>query len=1614
MRMAATILDDLEAGSSAIEGTVYGTMEKSLLLEFLRRAQKAEPTDEARKYFGGKVEAALNSANALTSMRKLAIARPEIPLPLRKKAAERLELDAERAERTAKPQKTKGWRSLPQARELWHSESMDERQKEEAAKILDAIFEHLARYSRKSMERSWVTVSNALAKRWPILSLRDLAISIQVKLPQEFNQTNHAVVGELSTSARAEVAAALGLFSLDRVQATCQTPSEAEYQNPPKLLNDPKSAYQNIMGSCAKAKLSLESESEFERHDVDDKAVKRGVFESRWVAHYFRCTLKVSIESIGVETGYGEAFTKAEARSAAWLHVLSKLHSSGALAQILPLRKQRQQAKAEQLTEVYSLEQGPKETAEEETTEEETAEAKTTGEEIAQEATEKGATEELASEELASEQNPMNEDEMIEDEIERPTEVDAQTLEEEKDAKIEIYNYSAGLGVVPQFTAKAVQPWIPRAKRSLMTGKLKPFYQVTIKADELSINASATSKQLKTAEIAASLAFKQQAQAQEEDRKPQRKFRALNTDTAKEFLNFCRSRDVELTLELETQSVVAADGSNNNQASLTTDSKTLGQAVETRLKKDAHAVAYLTGALEIAMKHPQLYVEFEVELKKGNGKILKPAKTIDLDLAPEVSQSMREALVEAHAAGLPTSHEVLIAESNEDEDSISRRRPPLSKNAIMRARHRLAADHDAFCKDPATQELRDKKEALPMRRHASELLKMVRKSAYSVVIGSTGSGKTTQVPQILFEDAIRQLEGPHCNIVCTQPRRIAATSVAQRVAEERNESLRKTVGYQVRFDAQQPYNPYGITYCTTGTLLEKLKNDPDGVLESTSHILIDEVHERDMYIDFLMIVLKKSIQSRVAEGKKVPKVVLMSATLDSELFANYFKQPDEEGKLQPAPCLSVPGRTFPVKEKYLGTILSEMFQAHGPGTRQLLEEDRDSKEFLGIEADFSARMSGQDTSKPESAIDWKRERSLITDDEGESSAKDEREEAFVPVGLVAATLAHICATSSDEHAILVFLPGLHEITHTEKTLLQGSTFGVDFSDSSKFKICLLHSTLPKEQQNEVFVKTPSGCRKIILSTNIAETSVTVTDVKYVVDAGKLRESRYDQLRRITKLQCVWESKSNSKQRMGRAGRVQEGFYYALFSKERADSLKAVGLPQLLRSDLQETCLSIKAQRFNEPVASFLAQAIEPPSERAVDLAIQNLIATEALTADQELTALGRVLSSLPVHPALGKTIILGIVFKCLDPMIILGAAAEERSLFHTPLADRVQAAQIHRAYARETESDHLAHLEAYRELRGIRDGLSAVNRRARQQYLHFGAYRTVNSTAHQIVQILIDCGLIPDERASKDANSTAYGPAALNTNSDNDDLIKCLLLAGSHPKLAVKQTARARSFRTPSEGTVLIHPTSVLRERRSAQEKAADDPLVHPPNTLLAFSTLSRSTDGSSLFLRSASKVTPLMVLLFGGALRLSESGKRLNMDGWLPFKIEGEGGEGQREFETKLVLEFRKGLERVLKRACASLERVKRVGGGEGDGEEEDVEGEGKVAFVDDPVREQFARRVVEVLRGGKENEMKKMMEAWNSSSGVMRRVFWALTGCRWKLHEDSVREHLHFNFLA
>jgi len=1118
------------------------------------------------------------------------------------------------------------------------------------------------------------------------------------------------------------------------------------------------------------------------------------------------------------------------------------------------------------------------------------------------------------------------------------TPLDRETLSSEKDSKLDIYNYAARFDGIPEIT-----------RRVIKKGR-KKIIEIDVVLAEQNIKVTGRGTQLQDAEIAAALKFKQEAEQYHAERGSRaiviKDSTALTTDNAKTFFDFYKMVHPRARIEVTCDQAkeFKRHGSMPYQAKVLIDGNPYGKEVEMANKKKAEALAYLTAALQVKALEPDIYPRFLKANKSGNGDILKPISSIDMPIDEDCLLCMRQTLLDARKSGLPDEADELLS----DEDSASTRssysRRSIPTSEVYLQNKRLASNLETYLQNPAYAEMRQKRSGLPMNQYKQKVLDMVSSHTYSIVIGATGSGKTTQVPQILLDEAISNGDGGSCNVVCTQPRRIAATSVARRVADERGERLQGTVGYHVRFDAKLPQPGGSITYCTTGILLQQLQHSPDEVMTGNTHLVIDEVHERDILIDFLLIILKKVMARRLADGKSVPKIILMSATMDTDLFGSYFNNAAQGSE---CPTLSVPGRTFPVKERYLDNILQDMKKSYPQSSLRILQSDTATRDYLQVDQSFSrmnpARADGSmaETEQPEDfVIDWKKERKVSA--EGEAMISDDKEDALVPYGLAAATIAHICRTSS-EGAILVFLPGLDEIVQVEKLLREARPLDINFYDASKYKVHMLHSSMPAGQ-TEVFNPVPSGCRKIILSTNIAETSVTIPDVQYVVDAGKLREKRYDQLRRITKLQCTWISKSNSKQRAGRAGRVQNGNYYALFSKARYESLRAIGLPEMLRTDLQEICLDIKAQAFKSPIREFLAEAIEPPAPSAVDYSVMNLQALDCLTDDEKITPLGRLLASLPIHPSVGKMIVLGIIFRCLDPMLVLGAAAEERNLFTNPLERRREAQEAKLSFVEGSASDHIATLNAVRQMRLVRAERNDYYMRdfGIQNFIHNGAFKNIDSTAKQIEDILVEAGLIPFTPPHSRIRNE-YGDPLLNENSESIPLIKALVLAGHHPNLAV--FGGGRTFRTVGERGTTLHPSSVNGPR----ERNHSTPLDLPYGTLYSYSTMAKSNDGNSLYLRETSECTPLMATLFGGKVRQSPTSSNiLEMDNWLPFYVKSNQRQG-----AKTVVEFRKAMERLFSGTFSDLAKKRRPQDG------------GQVKYLaDEKVREIFAEGLVEVLK--------------------------------------------------
>nr|XP_020446743.1 putative ATP-dependent RNA helicase TDRD9 isoform X2 [Monopterus albus] len=536
---------------------------------------------------------------------------------------------------------------------------------------------------------------------------------------------------------------------------------------------------------------------------------------------------------------------------------------------------------------------------------------------------------------------------------------------------------------------------------------------------------------------------------------------------------------------------------------------------------------------------------------------------------------------------------------------------------------------------------------LPVAKHRKELVSFIENNSVVIVQGATGSGKTTQLPQYIL-DYYNEKNGS-CNIVVTQPRKIGAISIARWVATQRKCTLGSLVGYQVGLEKMATEHTR-LIYMTTGVLLQKLVTAK--CLTEYSHIFVDEIHERSEDVDFLLLVLRKLLQS----NSRYVKIILMSATINCKEFAEYFATP-VRGKMSPAYVFEVEGKPYAIEEFYLDDLHS-LF----PFTGALPDPDdpRISLEMYNLAICLIQSFDEM---------------------EGNDSSKVEKDDS---------------PTLTERGSVLVFLPGLSEISYMQEALNK--------LVRKRLQVHPLHSTVILEEQNNVFWSPVPGYRKVILSTNIAESSVTVPDVKYVIDFCLARHLVCDQETNYQSLHLTWASKTNCNQRKGRAGRVSKGFCYRLVTKEFwRDKIPDYMIPEMLIAPLSTIMLKVKLLDMGDP-RSLLSTALSPPVLDDIVKTVLQLKEMGALSGkhddsqneDGDLTFLGRVLAHLPVDLHLGKMIVLGHVFGCLDECLIIAASHSLKSFFAIPLMQQLAGYRSKMAFARGTPSDSIAIVNAFK------------------------------------------------------------------------------------------------------------------------------------------------------------------------------------------------------------------------------------------------------------------------------------------------------------------------------
>ncbi|KAK3811164.1 MAG: P-loop containing nucleoside triphosphate hydrolase protein [Benniella sp.] len=957
-------------------------------------------------------------------------------------------------------------------------------------------------------------------------------------------------------------------------------------------------------------------------------------------------------------------------------------------------------------------------------------------------------------------------------------------------------------------------------------------------------------------------------------------------------------------------------------------------------KKDAEHQAYIDAAINMKKESPGVWQQFE-STKDSKGKhadVVRAAPIIHigmeesmrLDIDYMLSDLSRQSFFAVQRPRLgaknPTERGTETSKNQQVSANKRQNRQLVGKLDAQQMAGKSARLYDqlsAYHKNPSLAKIREGRAALPIAQYMEEIMTKIRENDVIVLVGQTGCGKTTQLPQIILEEYIKDRQGGVCNIICTQPRRIAAISVAQRVAVERGERVGQSVGYQVRFDNQPPVPGGSILYCTTGIFLRMMHNDdggnsnapgaePHDPFRGVSHIVVDEVHERDIDTDFLLVLLRQMLRERKAKGLPTIKLILMSATIDAGLFASYFGEGFKGGQ---CPSISVPGRTFPVKQHYLNDLLDAMYQQHPASAMAPLSHHEQTNKYIQREMSItpigplpshqptksSAATKEYDSDDEEDDLDDTEldyAESML--DQARSVSRMPRDEildAEIPAFLIAMTISHIVKSSPPTGAILCFLSGWEDMQEVHRQLMNTNPLGINYNDTNKFRIHMLHSTLPSISQQEVFEPLrDSRMRKIILATNIAETSITIQDVVHVVDSAKVKETNYDPIKRMTTLLPTWISASSLKQRAGRAGRVQEGQYYSMMSLQRRELLDAFSIPEMLRSDLQEICLHIKSVDSSTKIANVLAEAIQPPDQLSVSDALTQLTSLGALDRDENLTPLGRVLATLPVEPSFGRCLILSCVFRCLDPVLTLCASLGTKDVFVSPMSKKEQADGAKMKWAKDLNSDHLAMMNAYNAWNDVltqaatrmeRTGERGDPTRASfnftdDNFLSRQALENVRRAKTQLLGLLEKAGVVPTmtyQMRQQQGSMFEMGPADYNKNSNRIPLLKAMICAGVFPNISYKTSKKIH--RTRHENACIVHPGSVNSMRG---EKMLYPDQVPEPGSLYAFSTKVR-TGETQIFLRNTTRLDPIAVLLFAGENDVEASGNnQLVVDGWWRF----------------------------------------------------------------------------------------------------------------------------------
>ncbi|XP_022084091.1 probable ATP-dependent RNA helicase DHX35 [Acanthaster planci] len=603
--------------------------------------------------------------------------------------------------------------------------------------------------------------------------------------------------------------------------------------------------------------------------------------------------------------------------------------------------------------------------------------------------------------------------------------------------------------------------------------------------------------------------------------------------------------------------------------------------------------------------------------------------------------------------------------------------------------------------------IEQQRQRLPVFKHRNHILYLLEKYKTVVIVGETGCGKSTQIPQYLVE-AGWAAEGRTVGV--TQPRRVAAVTVAQRVAEERGAVIGHEVGYSIRFEDCTDPDTTKIKFMTDGYLVREMMNDP--LLSKYSVIMLDEAHERTLYTDIAVGLLKK-IQRRRPEMR----IIVASATLDAEAFRDFFNQNETDDASQDtAGILTVEGRTFPV----------DIFYSINP-----------VPDYLKATAETIMKLH-----KAEPAGD-----------------------------------------------ILAFVTGQEEVERVMEMVLQ-EIRSLQF-DHMKMLALPMYAGLPGKEQMRVFERVGRNTRKVVIATNIAETSITINGIVYVIDSGFVKLRAYNSKPGLSGLVVVPVSQASAQQRAGRAGRVRSGQAYRLYTEEDYQALRKTTVPEMQRSDLSAVILQLKCLGIDNVLRfSFLS----PPSSRAMLRGLDLLYALGGIDDHAKLAQpLGIRMAEFPLDPMFAKMLLVSGEFGCSEEILSIAAMQQIQNIFQSPSNEKGKAERAKRKFS-VAEGDHITLLNVYEAF--IKSGKNS--RWCHENYLNYKGLCRALTVREQLRKLL-----------------KKFKVKMVSSEGDVDTIVRCVVAGFFANAARFHPTGEYRTIR--DDHAIHIHPTSVLYTEKPPQ-----------------------------------------------------------------------------------------------------------------------------------------------------------------------------------------------------